>query len=140
VNCLLFLLLCVIVPFFQLMSLSMVPLQLVQNFKFHCIFLKVIQPIFNNQITNLIPSLEPLFNVHLWVIVEENKRKRKDYEDNITFQNVWNAKLSWVEFMVNVHHIRCNVYIKIWGKEKIMAFKFNNLWKHGGRRNVLFVI
>jgi uncharacterized membrane protein len=29
---------------------------------------------------------------------------------------------------------QCKVYTKIKGKEKLMALKLDNLWKHGGRK------
>ncbi len=41
------------------------------------------------------------------------------------FQDVWNAKLPWAELMVDahgkVHQVRCKVYTKIKGKEKLLA-------------------
>jgi len=42
--------------------------------------------------------------------MEKIKRKRKDYEQNRVFQDVWNVKLSWVELVVDeqrkVHQAR----------------------------------
>jgi hypothetical protein len=38
-----------------------------------------------------------------------------------------------------VHHVKCKICSKIEGKEKLLAPKFDNLWKHGGM-NKFFVI
>jgi hypothetical protein len=44
---------------------------------------------FSNQPPNPIPfDLEPLFNVDMWIFVEETKKKQKDYELNRVFQDV----------------------------------------------------
>jgi hypothetical protein len=56
-------------------------------------------------------------------------------------QDVWSAKLPWVEFVVaKVHKIRCQVCTKIVGKEKLLDLKLGNLWKHGGNRKALVAI
>jgi hypothetical protein len=39
-----------------------------------------------------------------------------------------------------VYQIRCKVYIKIEGKETLLALKLYDLWKHNGRRKVLIII
>ncbi len=39
-----------------------------------------------------------------------------------------------------VHQVRSKVCMEIKGKEKLMALKFDNLWKHGGRKKALFAI
>lgn len=39
-----------------------------------------------------------------------------------------------------VHQVRSKVCMEINGKEKLIALKFNNLWKHGGRKKALFAI
>ncbi len=31
------------------------------------------------------------------------KRRKKEYEQNIVFHNVWNVKLPWVKSMVDIH-------------------------------------
>jgi hypothetical protein len=38
------------------------------------------------------------------------------------------------------HQVKCKVCTKIKGKEKLMAHKLDNLWKHGGRRKKIMVI
>jgi len=45
--------------------------------------------------------VELLFNVNVWIFVEEVKKKGKDYEQNKVFKDIWSAKLQWVEFMVD---------------------------------------
>jgi hypothetical protein len=45
--------------------------------------------------------VELLFDVNLWIFVEEVKRKGKDYEQNKVFKDIWSAKLQWVECMVD---------------------------------------
>ncbi len=53
------------------------------------------------------------------------------YEQNKLFQDFWNAKLSWLEFVMDeqrkVHQIICKVRTKIKGKEKLMAPKLDSL-------------
>jgi hypothetical protein len=39
-----------------------------------------------------------------------------------------------------VHQVRCKVCTKIKGKEKLLAPKLDNLWKHNGRRKALGTI
>jgi hypothetical protein len=39
-----------------------------------------------------------------------------------------------------VYQIRCKVYIKVKGKETLLAPKLDNLWKHNGKRNALIAI
>ncbi len=50
----------------------------------------------------------------------------------------------WVESMVDVdgkvHQVRWKVYAKLRGKKKLLAFKLDSLWKHGGRRKALTII
>jgi hypothetical protein len=71
------------------------------------------------------------FNINLWVYVEKTKKKRKVYEQNKLFQDFWNVKLPWLEFVMDehrkVHQIICKVHTKIEGKEKLMAFKLDSL-------------
>jgi hypothetical protein len=47
------------------------------------------------------------------------------------FQDVWNAKLPWVEFVVDeqgkVHLMRCKVCSKINGKDKMFSPKIESL-------------
>jgi hypothetical protein len=38
------------------------------------------------------------------------------------------------------HQVKCKVCTKIKGKEKLMALKLDNLWKHGGRRKKIMAI
>lgn len=70
--------------------------------------------------------------------------KRKEYKQNKVFQNVYNANFPWVELVMDlcekVHQIRSKVCMEIKGKEKLMALKFDNLWKHGGKKKALFAI
>jgi len=60
------------------------------------------------------------------------------------FLNVWSVKLPWAEYVVDeqwkVHEVKCKVYTKIEGKEKLLAPKLDNLRKHGGRRKALTTI
>ncbi len=126
-------------------SLSMAPLQSPQNFIFYRFF-------FPNQVNQCCifqykPRFPPFllhFNVNLWIYVEKTKRKRKVYEQNKLFQDFWNAKLSWLEFVMDeqrkVHQIICKVRTKIKGKEKLMAPKLDSLQKHGGERKALVAI
>jgi hypothetical protein len=37
------------------------------------------------------------------IFVEEIKRKRKDYELNRVFQDVYNVKLTWAKLVVDAH-------------------------------------
>ncbi len=57
------------------------------------------------------------------------------------FEDVWNVKLPWVEFMANeqgkVHLMRCKACSKIDGKDKMLAPKIDSLWKHARRRKAL---
>jgi hypothetical protein len=39
-----------------------------------------------------------------------------------------------------VHQVRCKVYTKIKGKEKLLALKLDSFWKHSGRRKALITI
>ncbi len=39
-----------------------------------------------------------------------------------------------------VHQVKCKVCTKREGKEKLLAPKFDNLWKHSGRRKALATI
>ncbi len=39
-----------------------------------------------------------------------------------------------------LHQMICKVYIKIEGKEKLLAPKLDSLWKHDGTKNTLVVI
>ncbi len=66
------------------------------------------------------------------------------YEQNKLFQDFWNVKLSWLEFVMDeqrkVHQIICKVRTKIKGKKKLMAPKLDSLQKHGGERKALVAI
>jgi hypothetical protein len=60
--------------------------------------------------------VEFLFDVSVWIFLEEIERKGKDYEQNKIFKDIWSAKL------------QCWVYgewtkegTKIEGKEKLLA-------------------
>ncbi len=70
--------------------------------------------------------------------------KRKEYKQNKIFKNVQNAIFPWVELVMDlcekVHRVRSNISMEIKGREKLMAFKFDNFWKHGGRKKALFAI
>ncbi len=39
-----------------------------------------------------------------------------------------------------MHRIKCKFCNKIEGKEKLLAFKLDSLWKHGGRKKTLIGI
>jgi hypothetical protein len=60
------------------------------------------------------------------------------------FQNVWSAKLPWVEFVVDkqgkVNLVRCKVFSKINGKAKMFAPKIESLHKHVGKKKALMVV
>jgi hypothetical protein len=49
-----------------------------------------------------------------------------------------------VELVVGAHEkayqVTCNMYTKIEGKEKFLAPKLNNHWKHDGKRRALIVV
>ncbi len=56
---------------------------------------------------------------------------------NKVFQDVWNEKFPWVKLVVDAHgkayQIKCNMYTKLEGKEKFLALKLSNHWKHDGK-------
>jgi hypothetical protein len=60
------------------------------------------------------------------------------------FQDVWIIKFRWAKFVVDahgkVHKVKSKVCTKITSKEKLIAPKLDNLWKHGGRKRVLVVV
>jgi hypothetical protein len=68
---------------------------------------------------------------------EEVRRKRREYERSRVYQDIWAAKLPWVESVVGddgkVHQVRCLVCTKIEGRNKLFVPKLDTLWKHGGR-------
>jgi len=39
-----------------------------------------------------------------------------------------------------VHHVKCKICFKIEGKEKHLARKLDNLWKHGGTIKISVII
>jgi hypothetical protein len=86
-----------------------------------------------------------LSNVDLWICVERTKRKlQREYVKNRVFQDVWIIKFRWAKFIVDahgkVHKVKSKVCTKILSKEKLIALKLDNLWKHGGRKKVLVVV
>ncbi len=60
------------------------------------------------------------------------------------FHGVLSVKLPWTKSTANacgkVHQVKCKVYTKIEGKEKLFPPKLDNLWKHSGRRKALATI
>jgi hypothetical protein len=52
------------------------------------------------------------------------------------FHDVWSVKLPWAEFVVDeqgkVDVVKCKVCSKIDDKDKMFAYKIDNLWKHVG--------
>jgi len=38
-----------------------------------------------------------------------------------------------------VHRVKCKICFKIEGKEKLLALKLDNLWKHGGMSKILVI-
>ncbi len=117
---------------------------IVHNFKFHHIFPSkwtyiCITFVSSNQTPNLNPSLKPLSIDDLCICVEETKRKlQREYEKNKVIQDVWITKFRWAKLVVDacgkVHKVKSKVCTKIKNKEKLIAPKLDNLWKHGGRR------
>jgi len=57
---------------------------------------------------------------------------------------VWNEKFPWVKLVVDAHEkvyqVKCNMYTKIKSKEKFLAPKLSNHWKHDGKRKALIVV
>jgi hypothetical protein len=57
---------------------------------------------------------------------------------------VWSEKFPWAKLVVDAHgkayQVKCNMYTKIEGKEKFLAPKLNNHWKHNGKRKALIVV
>jgi len=90
----------------------MAPLQPLHNLKFHRFFFQIESINVASSINNQPPPffIESFSNANLWICMEKIKRKRKDYEQNRVFQDVWNVKLSWVELVVDeqrkVHQAR----------------------------------
>jgi hypothetical protein len=60
------------------------------------------------------------------------------------FQDIWNVKLTWAESITNedgkVHKVKCKICSKMEWKDKLIALKLDNLWKHGGRKKALVAI
>jgi hypothetical protein len=73
--------------------------------------------------------------------LESSKKQKTLYEMNLCFQNTWAAKLPWAKSMVGangkVHQIKCKVYNKIEGCDKLLVPKLNSLWKHDNHRRQL---
>jgi hypothetical protein len=59
---------------------------------------------------------------------------KKGDEQKRVFQDVWSVKFPQVKSMGDeqkkVHKIKCKIYTKIEGKEKLLAIKLDNLYKH----------
>jgi hypothetical protein len=69
--------------------------------------------------------------------MEERCRRRRDYEQFRVFQDIWAAKLLWVESVLGndgrMHQVRCLVCTKIERRDKLFTPKLDSLWKHDGR-------
>jgi hypothetical protein len=67
--------------------------------------------------------------------------KKRNYDVTRKFQEIWLAKLPWVELFVRedgtLHTIKCKVYTEVEGKNKILAAKWDSLCKHVGRQKVV---
>jgi hypothetical protein len=65
-------------------------------------------------------------------------RKRKTYELNWHFQELWAAKGPWAKAVVGVDgcitHVRCKICTNVEGREKLLVPKIDSLMKHAGRR------
>jgi hypothetical protein len=73
--------------------------------------------------------------------LESSKKQKRLYEMNLCFQNTWAAKLPWAKSMVGVdgkvHQVKCKVYNKIKGCDKLLVPKLNSLWKHVNNRKAI---
>ena len=62
---------------------------------------------------------------------EEVCRKRFEYEQSYVFQDIWVVKLPWAESILEadgkVYQVRCLVYMKIEGRDKLLAPKLDTL-------------
>jgi hypothetical protein len=68
----------------------------------------------------------------------KTKCKKKKWELNSIFQEMWAAKLSWVEAMVwcdrKLIMVCCKMCSEIEGREKNLVPKFHSVQKHVGRQ------
>ncbi len=68
----------------------------------------------------------------------KTKCRKKKWEFNYVFQEMWVAKLSWVEAMVwcdrKLIMVRCKMCSEIEGREKNLVPKFDSVQKHAGRQ------
>jgi hypothetical protein len=60
---------------------------------------------------------------------------------NLCFQNTWATKFPWTKSMVGVdgkvHQVKCKVYNRIEGHDKLLVPKLNSLWKHVNPRKAI---
>jgi len=72
--------------------------------------------------------------------LESNNKQKRLYEMNLCFQNTWVTKLPWAKSMVGVdgkvHQVKCKVYNKIKGHDKLLVPKLNSLSKHVNRKAI----
>jgi hypothetical protein len=73
--------------------------------------------------------------------LESSKKQKTLYEMNLCFQNTWAGKFPWAKSMVGddgkVHQVKCKVYNKIEGCDKLLMPKLNSLWKHVNHRKAI---
>jgi len=65
--------------------------------------------------------------------------KRKEYETNKTFKDIWVAKLLWAiynRFSGKISQIKCIVCSQIGRRDKLVAPKLDGLYKHCGKKKI----
>ncbi len=76
------------------------------------------------------PSAPP-FEVDLWISIETKNRNERN-------MNKRKFSKTWVESIIiedgKVHQVKCKVCSKIERKDKLLAPKLDNFWKHSGRK------
>jgi hypothetical protein len=69
------------------------------------------------------------------------RRKKKNYELNGHFQDLWAAKLPWIEAVMHadgqITQVRCKICSDIEGREELFVPKIDSLYKHAGRWKAL---
>jgi hypothetical protein len=88
----------------------------------------LVEPFVNVSIFSLKPILENL----------ERKQKKREWELNHVFQEMWDPKLSWAKPIIGcvgkLMMVQCKVCNEIKGQEKLLVPKLNNLQKCAGRQ------
>jgi hypothetical protein len=68
----------------------------------------------------------------------EKSLKRKEYETNKTFKNIFATKLLWVEYVIGsngkISQVKCIICNQIRRLDKPMALKLDGLYKHYGKK------